>query len=133
MADPKVAYRILMTFAHKGVSYSRGEPIPDDLPAEEIEKFLRTGHIQKVVDDVAQPRPPRREEPQSVDEYLRGSAIAILTNIREHKPSRATLEKILERAVMAKREVLLIEAIRLKLDDWDMSGPARPRTRPPRA
>lgn len=95
-------------------TYSPGSPLPD-LTREQCEQLEREGVLVKLLPDGTVPQ-PEKVEPKEIEAYLLMPAAGVLHLLRVHRPPTSTVKAILKLAEASGREVVLLEALRYKLN-----------------
>lgn len=107
VASPK-DWLIAMQFTHHGVTYGRGEPLPEMTIGEALAFEAQGALVRPGHEPMAQPRP----QPADIETYFQTNDEMLLSRLVEHRPPLETLLLLQEHAVTTGRSRVLVAAIR---------------------
>ncbi len=110
--DPDL-WIVRKTFVFGGLTYSRGEPVPK-MTSRQAEVLRADGRVA-LRSDIGTAETRFVHTPETVTDYLRGNDLTVLQRVRQHPPSIAQLEEMVERAARGRSQIFreALEAILL--------------------
>ncbi len=109
-----VRYDVRGTVVWEGQSYGLGDPLPDDVPIEQLEQWWEARQLVRIRNGIIErsPGPP----PAQAADFLKRKDPDLLLQIRRFRPTVPVIQEIAAMAKAQGRSQALIEALELCLD-----------------
>lgn len=109
-----VRYDVRGTVVWEGQSYGLGDPLPTDIPIEQLEQWWEARQLTRVRNGIIErsPGPP----PAQAADFLKRKDPDLLRQIRRFRPAVPVIQEILAMAKAQGRTLSLIESLELCLD-----------------